>query len=141
MLNPDFGFSSIYAGAAQDNWANGVTCDDKFQCKIENDANCNYNGSTMACKSASAAFRFGEPSDAPEKGFGDRRISFNLMQGDMKNWKYGNTGVLGMSPVSPIWNYIRTAYKGSGDYTEVSLYYQYKNKDNMYFPQNDTLAD
>lgn len=132
----DLGFNDVYIPDGK-NGPFGMECLEKNGCFVQDSSkDCPYgrpkDSSAVSCSPANAFLRF---SNSTLKDKNVVKLPFKLIKGDDKYIeKYSKHGVLGLSPKSPFWNYLLTAFdKSNGqDYFDISFYYNIENQKYAY---------
>lgn len=127
----DIGYSDVLIPNGQTGTF-GIACEAKDSCFVGlHSGTCSYgfkDKATFPCIDAKAFLRFSNSSLDNKKVV---PLGFNLFQGDDNfSKKYSAKGVLGLSPSSPFWNFLISAFEkiDGEDYIAVSLYYNIEKK-------------
>jgi hypothetical protein len=125
----DLSFDDIYVPSG-DGTKGSIVCKDTYKCTEGEAKSCEYMGIKVSCNAANSLLRFKQGdaqsvNDVPT-------LDFKLLTPDtIWTSKFGNNGVLGLSPKSPFWAYLDKAYEPATNF-DLSYKLDLKSDQDMY---------
>lgn len=120
----------------------GYSCTPQVYCKVASDLHpCEYNLTVGYCNTAFVPMRFF--SDETFESENPPLMNFSLMNSTV-GWELGKYGILGLSPKSPFWGYIREAADWTSadkDFLQFSLSYNLMSTGEVYRLDRMMLRD